>query len=124
MNPSQSFPDGLHRFRWRPQGILVGRELDGTRDGLTRDISLHWGDIGFEIKARHNSAIYISTEDDDDAISYLIGKQKDRTADIKSYKGLRFIFEVKNAALAIQEELVKEPADLVIIDAFSDFLAK
>ena len=42
--------------------------------------------LGFKINSKHKSALYISTEDDKEAIAYLLNKQKDEEVAIEKYK--------------------------------------
>ena len=77
--------------------------------------------LGFPIHAKHKRAFYVSTEDDEIAISYLLGKQnEDLQENISNFNGLRFIFETENLVETLDDILTKQPADLVCIDAFSD----
>lgn len=76
--------------------------------------------LGFKINATHNKAIYVSTEDDENAIAYLLNKQKDKDVDEREYKNLRYIFNTDNLLNTLDQELTNEPADLVVIDTFTD----
>ncbi len=76
--------------------------------------------LGFRIMAEHRSVIYVSTEDDEFAISSLIKKQNNRDLTADKYRGLRFIFDTESLDQKIIAELEREPVDMIIIDAFSD----
>lgn len=76
--------------------------------------------LGWQINATYNSVIYVSTEDDEFAISYLLYKQVGSSSHYEMYENLRFIFETDDILDKIEEELNTAPADIVIIDAFSD----
>jgi len=77
--------------------------------------------LGFPIHAEHKRAFYVSTEDDEIAISYLLRKQnEDLREDISNFEGLRFVFETENLVQTLDEALTNHPADLVCIDAFGD----
>lgn len=81
--------------------------------------------LGFGINAIHKSAIYVSTEDDDEAVSYLLNKQNN-SLHIESDKlaGLRFIFDSENLIENLDKRLTEKPADLVVVDAFTDIYGK
>lgn len=81
--------------------------------------------LGFDIEATHHSAIYVSTEDDEEAVSYLLNKQnKSLNIDSSKLSKLRFIFDSENLIENLDEQLNKLPADLVVIDAFTDIYGK
>lgn len=81
--------------------------------------------LGFPIHAEYKRAIYVSTEDDEIAISYLLRKQnEDLQEEASSLEGLRFVFDTENLIYDLDMELTKQPADLVCIDAFSDIYRK
>ena len=77
--------------------------------------------LGMKLNVEHRSAIYVSTEDDETANAYLIARQN---ADMKlspiSLRGLRFLFDSENVALELEKRLSSHPADLVVVDCFSD----
>jgi len=77
--------------------------------------------LGFPINATHRRAIYVSTEDDDTAISFLLNKQnKDMQLEPEKVHGLQFIFDTENLLQSLDEKLSEHPSDIVCIDAFSD----
>lgn len=76
--------------------------------------------LGFRINAKYKSVLYISTEDDKEAIAFLLNKQKDEEVAKEKYKNLRFIFDSSDLVNKIDNELKTNPADCVIIDAFTD----
>jgi len=81
--------------------------------------------LGFPINVEHKKAIYVSTEDDDTAVSYLLGKQnKDMLCD--HFDGLRFIFEfeIEKILQTLDEALNEQPSDIVCIDAFTDLYGR
>ena len=76
--------------------------------------------LGFLINAVYRSAIYVSTEDLESETIYLLKRQASKyTPD--QLKGLRYIFgnedELKDK---LDEALTMKPADIVVIDCFSD----
>lgn len=85
---------------------------------LCCDIVLNEEFIGFPITAKYKRAIYVSTEDDKDAISFRLQKLKEN--DIKELKNLRFIFDTDNLLENLEKLIIKERVDLVVIDTFTD----
>ena len=75
--------------------------------------------LGFGILANHKSVIYVSTEDDKDAVSFLLARQAGNYMP-PQLSGLRFIFETQDLLAQLHKKLTTKPADLVIIDCFSD----
>lgn len=76
--------------------------------------------LGFTVNPTHKSVIYLSTEDDEYSLSprlHSMAKDKD---DITAYDNLRIIFDSKHLVSRLDELLAEKPADLVIIDTFSD----
>ena len=75
--------------------------------------------IGFKINAIHQSAIYVSTEDLERETAYLLTRQSKKHLPPHLRK-LRFIFDTSNLLNELNKSLDDKPADLVIIDCFSD----
>ncbi len=104
---------------------LVGSS-DTSKSSFLRDLSIaictgesHY--LGWQINATHRSVIYVSTEDDQHSIAYLLNKQNtDKELDSSSYESLRYIFDTDNLLEKLDEELRRKPADMVVIDAFAD----
>lgn len=77
--------------------------------------------LGWKYKGIHRSCVFVATEDDEDATSYLLGRHEETYRDaIDDLHSLRFIFNSENIIAELDSELTIEPADLVIIDAYSD----
>ena len=91
-------------------------------------ISVSVGDtdfLGYNLNTEHQKAIYVSTEDDEYAISYLLTKannEKQLTNDC--YNGLSFIFDTHNLLEKLDKQLSVSKVDLIIIDAFTDLYGK
>jgi len=80
--------------------------------------------LDFEIKAKHNRAIFVSTEDDKQATAFCLRKQnKDLELEHSKLKGLEFIYDTENLLVELDKKLTANPADIVVIDAFSDLYA-
>lgn len=77
--------------------------------------------LGFRYAGRCKSVIFVATEDDAQATAYLLRKQN-RTMKMtaEDARRIRFIYDVDDVVSVLREELQKEPADAVIIDAYSD----
>ncbi|MFC2080371.1 AAA family ATPase [Bacteroidota bacterium] len=81
--------------------------------------------LGFILNAIHNRAIYVSTEDDELAISFLLNKANNGLElPPEAYKGLTYIFDTSNLIERLEGLLSKEKVDLIVIDAFSDLYGK
>ena len=77
--------------------------------------------LGMKLNVEHHSAIYVSTEDDETANAYLIVRQNnDLNMDPASLRGLRFLFDSEDVVAELDQRLTVQPADLVVVDCFSD----
>lgn len=77
--------------------------------------------LGWPINAIYHRAIYVSTEDDERTVSFLLKKQaKGRMVSDELYKNLRFVFDTDNLLETLESLLKESRVDLIIIDAFSD----
>lgn len=77
--------------------------------------------LDFPIRQKHYSTIYLSTEDDEYAISYLLNRyNKVAKYSPDDYSGLRFLFNSNDIVQTLEMHLANQPADLVVIDAFTD----
>jgi len=75
--------------------------------------------LNYPMNLVHNSAIYVSSEDDDDSTAVVLQKQA-AGLDEEALKRLRFIFDTDDLLNTLDAELTRQPADLVVIDSFSD----
>ncbi len=81
--------------------------------------------LGFKLKAENKRAIYVSTEDDEFAISYLLNKSNgDKLLSPDKYSGLTFVFDTHNLLERLDGLLSKQKTDLIVIDAFTDLYGK
>ena len=76
--------------------------------------------IGFNVNAKYRSVIYVSTEDDKQAMAYLLNKQMSGEVSPEKLKELRFIFNSEDILTKLDKSLKRHPADCVIIDTFTD----
>ncbi|NPD47412.1 AAA family ATPase [Lentimicrobium sp. S6] len=69
--------------------------------------------------------IYVSTEDDDYAISFLLNKANiDRRLPNESFQDLTFIFDTHELVEKLDQQLKVSKVDLIVIDAFTDIYGK
>lgn len=81
--------------------------------------------LGFKLNASNKRAIYVSTEDDDYAISFLLKKANiEKQLPNELFNGLSFIFDTHNLIEKLDAYLVESKVDLIIIDAFTDLYGK
>lgn len=77
--------------------------------------------LGWKYRGIHRSCIFVATEDDEEATAYLLAKHEKTYGDpADDLNRLRFIFNSENVVSELDTELTIEPADLVIVDAYSD----
>lgn len=77
--------------------------------------------LNFRLRALHRSAIYVSTEDDQNSIASLLKRQNtELQLPTEAYEGLRFVFDTENLVSRLDRMLTDRPADLVVVDAFAD----
>ena len=77
--------------------------------------------LGYKINATHNRVLYISTEDDDDAIAYLLyTKMKALVEDEGKLSNFHYFFSSEQIEDKIENFVKEKPVDLIIVDAFSD----
>jgi len=77
--------------------------------------------LGMKLNSKCHSAIYVSTEDDETANAYLLSRQNQKLGISPSVLGgLRFIFDCEDVVLELDKRLTAHPADLVVVDCFSD----
>lgn len=112
-----------------PQTGIVGLvgSSDTGKSTLARQlaISIARGDnsfLGFQLNSRRQRALYVSTEDDYIAMSYLLNRQNDDNIDIEGFKNLHFVFSSDPDQLGkiLTDLLDKDPFDVIILDTFSD----
>ena len=81
--------------------------------------------LGFKLNAENRKAIYVSTEDDDYAISFLLNKANvDKQLPNERFQGLSFIFDTHNLLEKLDYQLRDSKVDLIVIDAFTDIYGK
>lgn len=76
--------------------------------------------LGYPLNPAHRSAIYISTEDSEDAVSVCLKKQFGDGLNAKDLPGLLFVFNQDNPVETACEIMESRAIDLLIIDAWAD----
>jgi len=106
--------------------IALAGSSDTGKSSFLRQFAIHISSgmdnfLGFNLDTKHNSAIVFSTEDDKTAISYLLNKQNSKMKfPTEAFNDLRYIFESIDPIDELDKELSRKPADVVIIDTFTD----
>lgn len=106
--------------------IALAGGSDTGKSSFLRQFAIHVSSrlekfLGFELEKKHNSAIVFSTEDDRTAVSYLLNKQNSRlNFPLEAFANLRYVFESVNPIEELDKQLTNKPADVVIIDTFTD----
>jgi RecA-family ATPase len=106
--------------------IALAGSSDTGKSSFLRQFAIHVASgmdnfLGFNLDKKHNSAIVFSTEDDKTAISYLLNKQNRKmNFPAEAFNNLRYVFEAMDPVEALDKELNRKPADVVIIDTFTD----
>jgi hypothetical protein len=86
--------------------------------------------LGFLIDCEHHRAIYVTTEDDYNSVSFSLRKQikelqkQDSEISLSDLKNLDFIFDSEDLLKTLNSKLDKNNVDLIIIDAFTDIFSK
>ena len=105
---------------------IVGGSSDTGKSTILRQLALaivmeDKQFLGFDINATHNKALYISTEDDEDAVGHLLcTKMKHLVKDETKLENLHYFFESDNVLVKIEKFVKDCPVDLVVVDAFGD----
>lgn len=106
--------------------VALAGSSDTGKSSFLRQLAIHISSgnvefLNFRLDTIHKKVIYFSSEDDKNAISYLLKKQNEHFCYPDSkYSNLKFLFESEKMIKTIENEIMKEPVDLIIVDAFSD----
>ncbi|MBS1593524.1 MAG: AAA family ATPase [Bacteroidetes bacterium] len=122
--PDEGIPALVEPILQRAGVACLAGSSDTGKSTLLRQLALAvaGGDtrfLGFPIHARHKSVIYVSTEDGQHAVRHTV-RQQARSYQLDDIDGLRFIFDYEDIYPALVQSLAARPADLIIIDCFSD----
>lgn len=106
---------------------VIGGSSDTGKSSFLRDLVLSIVEtkdtfLDQTINAIHNSAVYVSTEDDDTAIACLlqkcIGYQN-----YDDYSKLMFLFERNNLLSTLDTYLTDKPVDVIVMDCYADLFS-
>lgn len=132
---TEAIPKLLHPFLQKVGlASLVGTS-DSGKSTFLRQLSLaialkQESFLGFKLDCKYNKVVYVSTEDDSNAVSYAIRKQVNRLAEENEnlqkdlLANLEFIFETEDLFNNLKYKLENDPVDLIVIDAFTDVFSK
>lgn len=76
---------------------------------------------GFALRAEHNRALFVCSEDDENATATLLHKICDARYTPNQLEGLKFIFDGESLTDSIRKSLEAEQVDLVVVDCLLDF---
>jgi len=77
--------------------------------------------LDWELKAEHKSALYVSTEDDDDATTIMLKRFNDhRNKGEQDYGNIDFIYDIFKLEETITNHVKQNPIDVLIMDAYLD----
>ena len=132
---TEAIPKLLHPFLQKVGlASLVGTS-DSGKSTFLRQLSLaivlkQDTFLGFKLDGTTHKVVYVSTEDDANAVSYAIRKQvnqfyyENEDLDKSLLKNLEFLFETENLLSNLKYKLDNDPVDLIVIDAFTDVFTK
>ncbi|WP_299819462.1 AAA family ATPase [uncultured Pontibacter sp.] len=75
--------------------------------------------LDFPLSPSHKSCVYVSSEDGKEATAFLLQRQAS-CYDHEALRNLRFIFDFEELLPMLDAALDNRPADLVVVDCFSD----
>ncbi|MFT5252079.1 MAG: hypothetical protein ACI87N_001084 [Flavobacteriales bacterium] len=114
-------------FPQKGTAVLAGKP-DTGKSQLARQLCIQvaLGErtfLGFELNLINNRAIYVATEDNQEATTFLVSKQF-KGLQKEAVENLRFMFadtmDQEEILTKLDAELRLSPADLVVVDSFGD----
>ncbi|MEO6692814.1 MAG: AAA family ATPase, partial [Saprospiraceae bacterium] len=108
-------------------GALVGSS-DSGKSAFARQLAINiacgsTSFLGSNLNSINQKAIFISSEDDSNSTAFLINKQLNSCSCTDKMHNLLFLFESEENIPALLKGQLKEfAADLIIVDAYGDFL--
>jgi len=117
-------------FPQKGTAILVGKPDTGKSQfarQLCIEVALGNKEfLNFPLTLRHSKSIYVATEDNMEATQYLLSKQLNGLHK-EAEENLKFIFadtmSQEEILKCLDDELLKHPSDLVVVDSFSDIFS-
>lgn len=109
--------------------VAMGGASDTGKSSILRQLAINvcTGEdfLGFPLNSRYRRAIYVSTEDDETAVSYLLNRQnKQLLLHPDEYNELIFLFDTENLADRLDKMITDNPVDLAVIDCFTDIYSR
>jgi archaellum biogenesis ATPase FlaH len=106
---------------------ILGGSSDTGKSSLLRQLAIcvALGEktfLGIKLNPVHNRAIYVSTEDNDDSIAFLLNKVKAAYPSLEESESLLYTFTGYKLLERLDVILRSKPADLIVIDTLSNFL--
>lgn len=81
--------------------------------------------LKFPLTPRYHRCIYVSTEDDDAAVStFLIKTASFLNKQAGDFEGLEYFFDTESILERLEKRLAEAPVDLIVLDAFSDIYSE
>lgn len=110
--------------------VSIAGSSDTGKSSLLRQLAIavclgNKSFLDFHLKPLYRRVLYVSTEDDDTAISFLLNKTEKESNHLpKAYNGLKFLFYSDNLLLRLNNIIGEEPYDMIIVDAFADLYGR
>lgn len=110
--------------------VAIAGSSDTGKSSFLRQfaVSVVLGDshfLGFKLSPEHYRVVYVSTEDDETAVSFLLHKGNGhRLQDPNDYSGLFYLFETDNLVKRLDSILRNSSQDAIIIDSFTDLYGR
>lgn len=76
--------------------------------------------LGYQLNATHNCVVYLSTEDDEHSLCPRLLQMSSSRSDKDNYENLKVLFDHNNLVGRLESILKESPADMVVIDTFTD----
>jgi len=114
-------------FPQKGTAVVAGKP-DTGKSQFARELCIHIACgidtfIGFNLTVKHGKSMYVATEDNLEATTFLLSKQL-KGLNKEAQENLRFVFAdtmtQEEILTAIDSQLTIEPVDLVVVDSFGD----
>ena len=125
-NPITEIPKLLDPLFPKVSSVSLVGSSDLGKSTLLRQFALavSMGDtkfLGWDLKAEHNRALYVSTEDDNDASTIQLKRFNEvRKKEDVDFKGITFIYDIFKLKDTVENYVKENPIDVLIMDAYLD----
>jgi len=125
-NPITEIPKLLDPLFPKVSSVSLVGSSDLGKSTLLRQFALavSMGDtkfLGWDLKAEHNRALYVSTEDDNDASTIQLKRFNEvRKKEADDFKSITFIYDTYKLKETIENYVKENPIDVLIMDAYLD----